>query len=332
MRLGVYALIIIFIFCSIGCGQSVKHGEKKGAQYVMSSTPSYSPDGRYVIFGMAIDGVDAICRYDRSNGAINRLTDSNTPATFPAISPNSRIIAYVSIPCTNGDDGNDLWVMDVNGKNKRMVGERGYSRGCPTFMNDNILYSMRLSLTNEMLKKRTGFKSYKYSYVDLSSRKTIEVDEVSGNSFSQFWFLDDKMILLSSDVNLFIMNIKTRNKNDDKDLTEYADWFRVALTHDKKRMVYTKTPYGTYTDELYIRDVVGGTPLLITKFSNARTVSLAVSPDTKKVLILQDRGDGYVYAPVLPRHQFRFHLMEINIDGSGLREIVIDKSNIQQIE
>jgi hypothetical protein len=123
-----------------------------------------------------------------------------------------------------------------------------------------------------------------------------------------------------------MMNIKSGN--NDKDLTEYSDWFRVALTMNRKKMVYSKTPRGQFIDELYIRDVMGGKPTYITTLTNGRTVSLAVSPDTKKVLILQDRGDGYVYAPFPPKHQFRFHLMEVNIDGSDLHEIVVDRKTI----
>jgi acylaminoacyl-peptidase len=97
--------------------------------YPHAGIPRWLPDGKgIVISGQRFDAWERepqnseVYRIDVATGQATALTDQNGPDAAPAVSPNGRQIAYLSFADRQqGYQVTDLWVMDVDGRNKRRV-------------------------------------------------------------------------------------------------------------------------------------------------------------------------------------------------------------------
>jgi hypothetical protein len=97
------------------------------------STPSWSPDRRYIAVEGESDGDAEIYRLRmRPGGQLKPLTDNSAEDVTPSWSPDGESIAYAS------DAGGDLdiWVMDADGGNPRPVVEAAGDQLRPTWSPD----------------------------------------------------------------------------------------------------------------------------------------------------------------------------------------------------
>jgi hypothetical protein len=58
-------------------------------------TPSWSPDGKYVLFGSDRSGIPNIYAYELSSGRLRQVTNVLTGAFMPEVSPDGRTLVYV---------------------------------------------------------------------------------------------------------------------------------------------------------------------------------------------------------------------------------------------
>ena len=91
--------------------------------------PALAPDGRRIAYAAKSGGnLDIFIR--AASGATERLTTQTTDDTDPAFSPDGQRIAWVS---QAEDVKGDVWVMDVDGGNKRRLTDRGSADRSPSF-------------------------------------------------------------------------------------------------------------------------------------------------------------------------------------------------------
>jgi TolB protein len=81
------------------------------------SSPSWSPNGKEIVFGRGVGRQSDLFVVTVATGAVRRLTRTQATEAVPAWSPDGRSIAYVR-------DG-DIWVMGAGGTRARALGEIG---------------------------------------------------------------------------------------------------------------------------------------------------------------------------------------------------------------
>src|SRR3546814_14853455 len=83
----------------------------------MTFAPRFSPDGRYVIFSMAVGGNTDIYRVSAGGGAPQRLTNAPGIDTGGSYSPDGSQIVFES----DRGGSQQLYVMNANGSNQRRI-------------------------------------------------------------------------------------------------------------------------------------------------------------------------------------------------------------------
>ncbi len=85
---------------------------------------SWSPDGQYIVFGSDRDGNENIYRINADGTDLIQLTDDPEDDFHPMWSQDGQSIAFVSERNTSLAAGViDLFVMDIDGSNQRLLGE-----------------------------------------------------------------------------------------------------------------------------------------------------------------------------------------------------------------
>src|SRR5262252_3096426 len=74
-------------------------------------SPSYSPDGKWVVFTQERGGLADIYRIHPDGSGLERLTDDPALDDQGALSPDGRSLALVS---TRGDGTANLWLLDLS--------------------------------------------------------------------------------------------------------------------------------------------------------------------------------------------------------------------------
>lgn len=94
-----------------------KDGRNVTKDSAPDSFPCWSPDGKKVYFTKLVGTGTSIGCVELENGRSTILNPSDRSARCPACSPDGTLISY-----TSGKSGDrDIWVMDVDGKNSRLV-------------------------------------------------------------------------------------------------------------------------------------------------------------------------------------------------------------------
>ena len=151
--------------------------------YPHAGVPRWLPDGRaLLISGQRSDDWERepvnseIYRVDVATGTTKALTDQKGPDDSPAVSPNGRQIAYVSFADRQqGYQVTDLWVMDVDGANKRRVFSLDRDIQNPQWRSDGK------GLFYEYSSEGNG----KIGYVSLSGRHELIASDVGGLSIDR---------------------------------------------------------------------------------------------------------------------------------------------------
>jgi Tol biopolymer transport system component len=85
-------------------------------------SPSFSPDGRWIVFTSERDGSADIYRAHPDGSALERLTDDPAFDDQGALSPDGARLAFVS---TRGSGTADVWVLDLKSRKARNLTETG---------------------------------------------------------------------------------------------------------------------------------------------------------------------------------------------------------------
>lgn len=83
--------------------------------------PVCSPDGNKIAFHSNEGGMIDIWAMSSDGKSINRLTRNNNIEMNPDWSPDGSMIAYQSLPVSNGKETWDIWIMKSDGRNARQI-------------------------------------------------------------------------------------------------------------------------------------------------------------------------------------------------------------------
>lgn len=108
----------------------------------MSFAPAYSPDGRQIVFSMAVNGNTDLYIAPVGGGNPQRITTSLGTDTSPSFSPDGRQIAFES----DRSGSPQIYVMDVDGPGERRISFGSGSFAAPAWSPDGewIAYSRHL--------------------------------------------------------------------------------------------------------------------------------------------------------------------------------------------
>ena len=90
--------------------------------------PEYSPDDRHIWFNSTRNGLMQVFRMNRDGSELTQMTDSESNNWFPHVSPDGRQVVYLTFrkgdlePWQHLPDKQvELWLMDIDGGNKRKL-------------------------------------------------------------------------------------------------------------------------------------------------------------------------------------------------------------------
>ena len=162
--------------------------------------PSFSPDGRQLVFARSLEGNWEIFRCDRDGGNIRRLTHSAQIDTNPAWSPNGRDIAFTSARSGRPH----IYLMDAEGANLRRVSFDGdYNDGAAWHpAGTHVVYSSR---------RRSVFQ---LALTDLVTLETELLTSGSAGSETPTFSPDGRRVAFSSDRDgrpqIYVVDLRTR--------------------------------------------------------------------------------------------------------------------------
>ena len=118
-------------------------------QMAKDSSPSWSPDGKRLVFQSNRDGNWNLYMIDIDGTNLRRLTHEPGRETHPSWSPDGNLIAFQ----TNRDGNSEVYVMDVDGSEVKRVTDNpsfdGIPHSSPT--GDQIAFSSRQNGSNDLL-------------------------------------------------------------------------------------------------------------------------------------------------------------------------------------
>ncbi|MBI4976589.1 MAG: PD40 domain-containing protein [Spirochaetes bacterium] len=284
------------------------------------SSPEYDRNGKSVLISAITRYGDSIISLDRTSGKITLLAFGKDAS----YSPDGKSIIYIT-EYTN-TNYTDIWLMDIAGNSNVCIAPNySYTRRMPALSFDRkMVYYYRLF--------NAGSQIYG---VDLKENNIIGFEFATFGLSRMYCTIDYKYLILSCQVSISRIDLKTKIKTE---LTGYKtgndlEFQHFALTHDSKQIVYMGTKPETYENvDFYIKDIYQNTKdKFITNVSKGNYYSVAVSPDKKKLMFMQDMGDGYNYAWKyfkVKKNIPKIRLLEMNIDGTDLHEVILDPAKL----
>jgi len=318
-------LILVFFVFMIGCSSSDEG--VYGRIYFFG-------DGERIFFGAMHNQVSNLYNYNLKTKELTKLTDNTDPEYYyssPSLSPDESAIAFSSP--TLKDYTTSIHTMDINGNNIAQITQQKYLDSTPLFSPDgNSIFFLR---AKKLRHTSTGGKTWIDWDIYIMNRDGSGVHKITDGNFSAIYGFSvsptDEEIIFTADLgrkefgleqykyNKYYPSltflVKRENPKPLKPFTtaflEYGGSSSVSFSHDGKDIVFIAR-----TTEAYDYDVLtmNCKTKKIAKITNNGSFneSAVFSPDKKSIFFLSDK-----------ERNRKHKLFQINIDGTGLREIKI---------
>ena len=269
----------------------------------LDTHPSWSPDGKRIVFTSERDGNSEIYVMDADGGNQRRLTENPKNDQFPSWSPDGERIAFMS-----DREGNflhfDIYVMDADGGNQQNITNNPFDERYPSWSPDGerIAFSSRREGNFE---NKFGITDEIY-VMDADGKNTRRLTNNRKTDSSPSWSPDGKRVVFSSDrdgnrenYEIYVMDADGANpqrltNNDFYDA--HPSW-----SPDGKRIVFSSDRDGHFigefgiTSEIYVMDADGKNTRRLTN-NRKRDSFPSWSPDGKWIAFASDRkGDDVNY-------------------------------------
>ena len=230
--------------------------------------PSWSPDGRRLVFVSERDGNNEIYVMDVDGQNQTRLTDHDGLDWFPSWSPDGSRLAFVSI--RDGDF--EIYVMDVDGQNQtRLTDYNGWD--APSWSPDG---------------RRLVFASNGEIYViDVDGQNQTRLTGYDGWDPSLSWSPDGRRLVFVSNGEIYVMDADGQNQTR---LTDHdgTDW-SPSWSPDGSRLAFVSDRDGN--SGIYVMDADGQNQTRLTNHDGADAPSW--SPDGRRLAFVSN-GEIYV--------------------------------------
>ena len=252
------------------------------------SAPSWSPDGKRIVFSSERDGNWEIYVMDADGRNPRRFTENDSFDQFPAWSPDGERIAFMSD--RDGDFAHfDIFVMDADGGNQQNITNNPFDERYPSWSPDGerIAFS---SHRDGHFRSRWGITSEIYM-MNADGGNQQRLTENLKNEWYPSWSPDGKRIAFAADrkgdfVNfeIYVMDADGGNQHrltNNRVRDRYPSW-----SPDGKRIVFSSERDGNR--EIYVMDADGGNQQNLTKHPNKDSAPswfnspFSVSPAGKK--------------------------------------------------
>jgi Tol biopolymer transport system component len=249
--------------------------------------PSWTPDGKGLVYSAKVDGNLDLYRIDLGNGAPRRLTSDPAADYNPVVSPDGKRVVFYR---EKGDDHDQVWTLDLESGREARVTDGTRHNFFPNFLPDGrIAYS-------------SGEKGSERRLVVLGpDGRTVPVGP-PGISFAR-WSPDGKEVL-------FVQSGETRIQRmaaDGSSVTPVVDVAALqvppvysgypAASPDGRRVAFLSNRDGT--DDLYVVGVDGGGVVRLTSTA-AEEGHPQWSADGRRVVVSISAGDASRLVSIAP--------------------------------
>ena len=292
------------ILCTIlGTAALTFAGAFSGSPGSRNDYPSWSPDGRRIVFESDRKGNPDIYVMDADGSRVTQLTRdlfarlylSRSPADgHPVWSPDGSRIAFVSgrdnVMMTYMDT--NIYVMASDGSNVVQLTGRGAEEGMPSWSPNGkqIAYSGRDVFTSD--GQSIENPTWDIYVIDADSSNSVQLTNDPANEMEAAWSPDGNRIAYISDsngpdFNIYVMNADGSNITQ---LTSGAEnEFGPAWSPDGSQIAFTSDRNGNV--QIYVMKADGSDITLLTD-DGSNSAYPSWSPDGKQILFESDREDG----------------------------------------
>lgn len=246
--------------------------------------PSYSPDGRYIVYMSNRDGSWQIYIMNADGSGVRRLTTNDADNYHPRFSPDGRQIAFAS----KMDGDWDVYLMDLQGQIVRQVTDRPGNQYYPAFSPDGLTLSM---MDNTSGRWQVVLADTAGNLVENLSSGTAE------DTYATF-APDGRHLVLQSnrDGNWEIYLLDLANKGDRRLTNDDSRDADPVVSPDGQWIAFESNRDGNY--DIYVTDWEGSTVRRLTTNPGQDQVP-AFAPDGSGIIFQSDRG-GSTDLYVLP--------------------------------
>lgn len=234
----------------------------------LSSTASFSPDGRFVAFGSTKTGMTSIWVKQTRSGDAIEITKDEFYNRYPVWSPNGEEVVYYS----KRGDTRGLWRVSLMGGRQKLIAGDIDNESKPRFWAKSGKIYFQGSYNLFTADENTGEISQVTDFP--SSGKPVSTIKVSPD--------ESRIVYLTSDKGVWKINVKPISKGEAKEIFNSKDLITNLVWHPEgKSILFSQKTEGFY--QIFSVDLSGGDPVQITS-ANGDSFVQDVSSDGAQIL------------------------------------------------
>jgi Tol biopolymer transport system component len=307
--------------------------------------PVYSSDDKYIVFGGECNRKSSIYRINSNGTGLKKLTAPfGYSDAYPQVLPNNKIL-FTSYKYS--DSCGDLCIMNIDGTNPVWLTNNGNGGRWHTYSkkNDKIYFVSSCNsgdLSKEQMtydiftikpdgtqrSKITEFEDFFIRYLSVAvngnslifQRQTFKTNPSDESLWELSLGIKKECFPIRPDIHQYLSNYKSlKNRNIKHWTNAYSSMTSPKYSPDGDSLLFVWPGHyqGHFGHEIYLMDVKSKFTKKLTDLKKF-IVSPSFSNDGKNIIF--SVGYGYLH-----NRPTKFALWRINVDGSGLEQIVISQ-------